>query len=497
MKRYLILITIALLWIGCNKDDDNGIPEPGGPDPQPQANVEVQDFMWKAMNLWYFWQADVTDLADTRFNNDEDYTNFLRSEDNPEDFFKKLLFTEDRFSFFNDDYKELVNNFAGVSKSNGMEFGLSRFGSGNDVFGFVQYVVPGSDADAKGVKRGDIFKTVNGQQLFQDRANASNNNYELFDLDTYTIDISTIIDNTITDTGNEITLNKQENLVENPVFLTKTLDVNGIKVGYLMYNRFTSNFDEELNNAFGELRAANVSELVLDMRYNPGGSVNSSRLLASMVYGTRTNDLYIRQRWNPKIQAAFGAAQLEDFFADTTGDGTPINTLNLSKVYVLATRGSASASELVMNGLAPYVDVIHIGTTTRGKNEFSLTFVDDPNREGAPYVYTESRESNINPNNSWAIQPLCGRNENADGFFDYTSGLAPDIELPEDIANLGVLGDENEPLLARALQEISGATAKRSFTVKMPANTITNSKMFTQIKDNMYLDKPLNNITIQ
>lgn len=84
-----------------------------------------------------------------------------------------------------------------------------------------------------------------------------------------------------------------------------------------------------------------------------------------------------------------------------------------------------------------------------------------------------------------------GRNENADGFYDYTSGLAPDIELEEDLNNLGILGDANEPLLARALQEISGGAAKIDFTVEMPAKHFTSSRLHTPVKDNMYLEKPL------
>lgn len=141
-----------------------------------------------------------------------------------------------------------------------------------------------------------------------------------------------------------------------------------------------------------------------------------------------------------------------------------------------------------MNGLDPYIDVIHIGETTRGKNEFSITLVDDPLNS---YIYSSDREDNINTDNSWGLQPLVGRNENANGFYDYTSGFTPDIELAEDLTNLGVLGDVNEPLLARALQEISGASAKMDFTVEMPAKSFTSSRLETPLKDIMYLDKPL------
>ncbi len=483
-KMYLLFLGIGMFIASCSKDD-NLINNPDTPDPIGTTDVTVQNFMWKSMNLWYFWQGNVSNLSDTKFSTDAEYTAFLESESDPKLFFdNKLRFSEDRFSFFTDDYNELVQSFAGVSKSNGLEFGLSLYGEGNDVFGYVQYIIPNSDASTKAIQRGDIFTGVNGVSLTAD------NYIDLLfgDADSYTLNMADINNNTITPNNREVALTKFEGLVENPVFITKTIEVSGKKIGYLMYNGFTRNFDEELNNAFGTLKANGVTDLVLDFRYNPGGSVNSSRLLSSMVYGTNTDQLYIRQRWNSKIQPQLSSAQLEDYFADKTGEGSNINTLNLNKVYILATGNSASASELVMNGLDPYVEVVHIGTKTRGKNEFSITLVDNASNN---YIYGASSEKNIRANNSWGIQPLVGRNENSVGFFDYTAGFTPDIELREDLGNLGELGSVNEPLLARAIQEITGVSSKVDFTVKMPVDLLSSSKMFTPMRDNMYLDKPL------
>src|SRR5690606_28699965 len=160
------------------------------------------------------------------------------------------------------------------------------------------------------------------------------------------------------------TLTKGANLTENPIFINKVLDTGGKKIGYLMYNGFTNEYDAQLNNAFGELKSAGVTDMALDLRYNPGGSVNSARLLSSLIYGTYTNSVFLKARYNEKLQSEFGDADLIEYFADTTDNNTPINTLGLSKVYIIATGSSASASELVMNGLDPYMNVIHIGTTT-------------------------------------------------------------------------------------------------------------------------------------
>lgn len=501
MKKYVLMfLAMGLLFVNCNSDD-NILP-----DHKPEqeglgtvAEYPVQDFMWRAMNDYYFWQADVPNLVDNKFAgvNDPDYITFLASEANPADFFYRDLcnnhvrsvgetLAEDRFSSVADNYKDLVNSLQGISRSNGVEFDLYVTDNDFDIYGVVNYILPDSDASGKDIKRGDIFNGVNGQLLnrdtyvdllFGDEAN-------------YTLNLADIDNDDIIGNGKEVLLTKIENFSENPIFKSKVIEQNGQKIGYLMYNGFLAAYDDELNDVFGEFKAENIEELILDFRYNPGGRVTSAIQMASSVYGAETDEIFIRPRFNNKLQRQFGAP---DNFTDKTFDSeTPLNILGLNRVYIITSRGTASASELVINGLEPYVDVIQIGTKTVGKNEFSNTFVDDP--EGQ-YFYNPNRENEINPKNQWAIQPLLGRNENADGFSDYTGGLIPDFELREDVENLGLLGDEDEPLLALTLSVISGETAKRSFQTVFPAHYMTNSKMFRPTKDNMFMDgllKPFN-----
>ncbi|MGB5403584.1 MAG: S41 family peptidase, partial [Robiginitalea sp.] len=349
MKKW-IFVLLALGMVACSNDD--GVDLPDNPNPDPDADVVVQNFMWQAMNLWYFWQGDVANLADDAYLTDEEYTAFLASESDPAAFFEnQLRFSEDRFTFYSDDYTELTQGLAGISRNNGMEFGLVQFSGSTNIFGYVRYILPDSDAASKDISRGELFTGVDGVTLTLD-------NYEdlLFgDNATYTLNMADITGNDIVPNGKEVTLTKEENFQANPIYLTEVFEnIGGQTVGYLMYNRFLNEFDRELNDAFGFLVSRGVTELILDLRYNPGGSVNTTRLLASMIYGTNTDEVYLEQQWNDKIQEAFTGDDpdaLKEYFASAVSSGVPINTLNLRRVYIITSRSTASGGELLINGL--------------------------------------------------------------------------------------------------------------------------------------------------
>jgi C-terminal processing protease CtpA/Prc len=482
MKKIILsLLCLGFIVISCNKKDDEPtieeevivVPEEEVP---VVVDIEVQNFFWQTLNLYYFWQGEVPDLADDRFDTQAGYEEFLAANPEPVDFLEnKLLFSEDRFTFYSDNYTDLVNNSAGISKSNGLQFGLSLIGNTDDIFGYVEYIIKDSDASNKDIKRGEVFIGVNGTNL-----NRTNYIDLLFgDNDTYTLNMAEIVNNTISPIDKEVILTKQEGLQEDPIYVTKVITSGDRKIGYFMYNQFVSGSEDAMNAVFADFMAQGVTDLVLDLRYNLGGRGSTATVLASLIKGTNTSDLLFRTIYNAKLQAEFDSSSTDNYFVSTTGsfDGNSnaaLNTLNLSQVYIIATSGSASASELVMVGLEPYLDVVHIGTTTVGKNQGSVLFVDDP--EGGN-VYNETRVNNINPNVQWGLQPIISRVENSAGFSDYADGLIPDIELDEDITNLGILGDANEPLLARAIQAITGIGAKRSFDVMIPARVISSSKL--------------------
>ena len=466
------------IQMGCSKDTEEEIQVEI---PQITEDIEIQDFIWQGLNAFYLWQSKVMDLSDNKIEDQTNYVNFLKANPNPDDFFENLIYNRqsvDKWSWIVDDYVALENSFAGISKSNGVDFGLVRFSNSDDIFGYVRLILPNTDASDKNIKRGDIFTHVNGEQL-----TIYNYRNLLFnsEIDTYTLELSEIIDgNQINPTGNSVTLTKSE-YTENPVFITKTFDEDGHKIGYIMYNSFTANFDDALNEAFLQLKNEGVTDLILDFRYNPGGRVSSATALASMVTGQFEGQLFTKERWNSKLQTQISDSNPEwliNNFSDKMSNGNLINSLNLSKVYIIVTGSSASASELVINGLNPYIDVKMVGTQTVGKYVASITLYDS---------YDFGKEF-ANKNHTYAMQPIVLEEVNKLGVND-KDGFEPQILLPEDLANLGVLGESSEPLLRAAIDDILGVASKLSQTKGMVYETISDSRLHTTLKNNMFVDK--------
>ncbi|MEM6684986.1 MAG: S41 family peptidase [Bacteroidota bacterium] len=475
-KLLFLFVATTLVTTSCTDQDDNLFSVP--------ANIEIQDFVWKGMNLWYFWQGEVTDLADSKLDDAEAFIAFLQGFPNPGDLFEHVRHPDDRFSVIVDDYDVLQNSQQGTSATDGADVRYIFLNSGsNEVIGYVRYIVPGSDAAGKDIRRGDIVYAVNGQSLFFN--SSTDNNLGLLDVNSYTFNLAnlSVVNGvrSITPNGRNIDLTKT-NITENPILVNTTIDVGSKKVGYIMYNQFISNFDAQLNGVFADFQGQGVTDLVLDFRYNPGGFVSSAINLGSMVTGQFDGQLFTKFRYNDKIQPQLTDTQENRYFTNALSTGEAINSLNLTKVYIITTGSTASASELVINSLDPYIDVVQVGTTTTGKNEASVSLYDSPS-------WTFSDEQ-LNPNHKWAMQPLVSRLENSVGFSNYTNGLSPEIEIAEDLTNLGVLGDQTEPLLAACLTNIAAAGRPASFNTNkiIPIEAVSETKLRRITGNRMYID---------
>ena len=468
MKKTYILFFISIILFSCFEDSDDNIV----------FASDINDFVWKGMNATYLYKQNIDDLANNRFSSSEEYADFLNLFETPEDLFESLIYqreTIDKFSFIVDDYIALQQYLSGISNSNGMEYGLRYApGSSYDVYGYVRYIHPNTEAEDNNIQRGHVFNKINNTPLTID------NYSDLLSSENYTVNFANYLDQNTSETSDDQIISNDINIElnkvsyeKNPIHISSIIEAQNQTIGYLMLNRFIGDYNDELISVFSNFKTNNISDLILDLRYNPGGSVNTSILLSSLITGQFTGEIISTEQWNDEIQTYYLNNDPEFLINRFIGNN---NSLNLNRVFIITTQSSASASELVINCLDPYIDVIHIGTNTYGKYQASVTIYDSENfnLEGA------------NPNHTYALQPLVLKTLNSIGNTDYFNGLTPDIVLEENTANLGVLGDQNEPLLALALQQIT--LDRKLIDLISPINLIDDSNKFELLKKEMYIN---------
>ena len=460
---YILLTFFSFSIISCEDIDDNPVP----------SQLIINDFVWTGMSYYYLWQAESPDLADNRFTSQSQYNAFLDSFETPTSLFNHLRIDNaiDRFSVIYSDYTVLEGVLSGNTKNNGMDFALKYTDATNTaVIGWVRYIIPNSDAATKNVQRGDIFYAIDGIPL-------TNDNYRsLLASDNYTISLADYNNGSYLPNGESVSLTKT-NLAENPIFLNTVITQGTHKIGYLMYNGFYASYDSQLNTVFGNFQAQQVTDLVLDLRYNSGGSIATATKLASMLTGQFSNQLFAKQQWNAKLQSYLESqnpSSLNNLFV------SGLNSLNLNRVFILTTKSTASASELVINCLKPYINVVQIGEKTTGKNVGSVTLYDSPS-------FTKN---NVNPSHRYAMQPIVLKTVNKEGFGDYSSGISPinsNIKT-ENIGNLGVLGSPTEPFFSAAIAQIVGSGRIMLQTQDTHIPNFEDSKSLTPLRTEMYVE---------
>ena len=436
------------------------------------------------MHDYYLWVDQVPSLSASKYSNKDTLNGFLNQYTDPEKLFYDLLYkykTIDKWSFIVNDINTINDWISGTSKTMGFDFGLYQIGTSNNIFGFVRYVLKGSPADLAGVKRGDIFIKINDQQL-----TVSNYQSLLYSLDQYKISFATIVNSTITPSNRSLNLTAVQ-LQENPIFMDTTYNVNGSIVGYLVYNQFNSDFDIQLNNEFNKLKNQGVTKLIVDLRYNGGGAVTTAIYLASMIYSTDKSKVFVKSQYNSLLQNYFvqtyGASSLLDYFTDKIvktdkTSETPINSLGINVIYFITSDNTASASELLINGLKPYMQVKIVGTETTGKYVGSTTLQD------------MDSTGTVNSKDPWAMQPIVVKIANSQGVTDYVNGLTPDIRAEEDVANMLPFGDQNETLLQAALNDLKGLPQKGLMlkSAALGLKKVIDSKALKPFSKDMYIN---------
>ncbi|MDR0766478.1 MAG: hypothetical protein LBF09_06055 [Odoribacteraceae bacterium] len=420
MTKFYTILSSALLsalFISCEKNVNS----------DEEKQQKVNEYIHAVMKDYYLWNGNVPDEP-------------AGAEVEPSGYFYSLLDAGDAWSYITDEKEKFLEeeiNYTGETFGYDLSFG--RFTGSEALFAVVNYVYPGSPAALAGLKRGDFILEVDGATLVMD------NYTELYASGTRQLSLGTLDGERVTAAGS-VTLASVK-MEQNPVLAREVLTRGTNKIGYLLYVGFVNNFEQELVDALTAFKAEGITDLVLDLRYNPGGGVDVTTLLCSALVppaAMTAGNVLIHHLWNAPLQAYLEAAEREapGTFAAALATRFREVEYNLAlpreRVYVLTSRGSASASELLVVGLEAYMDVVQVGDSTRGKYTAMMEF--------SP---TEKELAN------WLLLPVVYKFANRDGKTDFKEGLPPDYLLKETLP-FKTLGTTDDPLLAKAVELITG-----------------------------------------
>ncbi len=401
LLSHLFLAGLCVLFIisSCKKDekDDDSVKE------EVSTEISSEDSIFyvtnEVMQTYYLWNDQLpTDLD-------------IYSYENPNDLMEAMRYDQyDHWSTVLDaSYFESVLE-TGASYSIGFRL---RWNSDNTLR--VVNVYKGSQAEARGMRKGNVILSINGTESLY----LQDSDYDAI-LGSRPGTYHIIFSNSANVTQSIDLVKSEINL--NAVFCAQIDTIADKKVGYLVYDGFTEYSESELDEAFTYFQTNNIEELVVDLRYNGGGYIYLAMKLCNMIApATAVGHEMFSYSWNDIVAPEM----------DTTinFEANPLN-LNLSRVFFITSQFTASASELTINSLEPYMDVQVIGSRSHGKPV------------GMPTI----------PFQHYYILPVSFRTTNANGYGDYFDGLAVDQTANEGLAYNW--GDPLEPNLAQALYYI-------------------------------------------
>ena len=393
----IIAICILLINYSCSEDDsflEQLDPSLEVNQEYLSQNIKHNEWIYQMMNHHYFWENELPDTSSLSFSKE------------PYAFFNDLLSPNDRFSWC-----ELNQSYNQSSQELGFEYQTYEINGlcvNRVLYVYSSYLLQ------QGLKRGDYI-IIDGDYL-----KIGQIRHDRF--------IQTkLIFRKLPETRGS---NLAPTIPLDSIYL-----IDNKKIGYFIYDQFESSID--VTQIAMKFKSKDIDELILDLRYNPGGYVSTSNFLASvLVPNKHLGKLYQIQRFNDKITSEKkenGGSGVDSVFLNI-GNITSQRNLDLRRIVVLITKNTASASEALIIGLRPYMDVITIGTTSCGKDVGSYTIAD--NR----YKYQ--------------LQPITFRYYNALNDSTPTTGIRPNIIVEDDLNH--ERGDTNEALLKAAIGYILG-----------------------------------------
>ena len=419
----------------------------------------IEDRMWieEVMRENYLWAEDMPVIE-----KEDDYFQ------EPATFFKKLLSKNalngkgDKYSYMEETKEASRTLTLDRASTYGMEFILTSDPTGNTAHTFarVLYVLPDSPAQKAGIERGDWISAINEERI-------TNDNYEKLTQGGNVSLTRTRITPLENGPGWQVSkdvLNVGASVAMeiNPFLVNKVWEVDGQKIAYLVYNEFStgpnnegteSAYNEQMKQIFAQFKAQSPDAFILDLRYNNGGFLQCAQALGSLLApATAMGQNFANLTFNAKANPQVIRYSFDTQYADAN--------LNLNKIYILTGQYTASASEVIINGLIPYLgaeNVVLIGTKTEGKNVAMTSFK--------------------NETHGLTLWPVIAYVSNANNEGDYSEGFQPTYHLDENnIIRWYPLGNPEEYLLKNTLSLITtGTLSDESTTENGKSRTIRSS----------------------
>jgi C-terminal processing protease CtpA/Prc len=387
MRKLLLILTLLLLITSCKKDPD--------PVETVITDAMAKDTLYYVMKQWYYWY-DKPEPSSVNTTNKNNYSD-------PYELLEAMRYKElDKWSFVAD-YEEFVAEMQGVFVGHGIRLGLDDAGNAR-----ISMIYSGSPLYARGVRRGWIVKSVNGYDIGRILAEQNTAAYNT----AFGPGIAGVITRFvfISPEWTEIEIASAKTSFNiNSVLLYDTLHLSSGVTGHLVFESFIEPSPQELAVAFKFFEDCNIKDLIVDLRYNSGGYLSVANTLASQIAGkalAASNSVFTVLQYNDKnySQTNRSVYRFED----------PSSNLSLTRLVVISSRSTASASEVVINGLKPYKEIVLIGDSTSGKpvgmNGWPV---------GEKYFYWPVTFKTINKNNEG----------------DYFDGFAPDKSVTDDITH--------------------------------------------------------------
>ena len=389
-KSYSLLFLLLLFVSGCKKDSTQN----------SQTIDPLVQFTADTFNEWYLWYESIPTVDLTTIKT-------------PDEYIGKVKYIKDKWSFTMSytDMVALLQN----GETTGWGAGL---GFDNQDILRILFVYDNSPMGKAGVKRGWQIKAMNGKTI------ASMSDAE----------VNTALDNPgntfdfIKNDGSELTIQLTKgNITINSVQYSTIYQRGAKKIGYLVFSDFLGSSVKELNVAFDTFSREGVTDMILDLRYNGGGTLDCADSLVAMLAGKPyKGNVYNTLTYNNK-HVRWGYQSLI---------GLKSNSIQPDKIVMITTSSTASASELVISGLKPYMNMKLIGSTTHGK----------------PVGMDIQSDTKLNI----SVAPISFRNVNSQGYSDYFDGIPVDFAVRDNVAQ--DWGDLSDACLTAALNYISLGT---------------------------------------